>query len=597
MGTSRIRRHSPATCRGAILIALIVVAALSFGLPAASQTRVVQTPPSPAGAFSRYARPVPASFFADLPFSMAVPVPPSFPDRTFSIVDFGAVPDGITLNTRAFAAAIAACARAGGGHVIVPRGVWVTGPIVLGSHVDLHLETGALVSFSRRFEDFLPVVERFEGSGVYRVHSAITAHHAVDIAITGGGVFDGSGEAWRYVKKEKMTPPEWERLVASGGAVNDKGTEWWPSKAALEGAALVARLQKQRPAAAPADYAAAREDLRADMVNITHSRNVQLDGPTFRNSPQFAIHPVECENLIIRDIQVRNPWNSQNGDGIDLGSSHNVIVYDTIVDVGDDGICLKPGKIVGHPDWKAACENIVIADSTVFRAHGGFVVGSETYGGTRNIAVRNVTFVETDIGLRFKSAPGRGGVTERIFIRDVAMKNIATAAVLFETSYSGNAPGEGAAGQDARLAATIAEEAKTGAEGKLPQFQDIFVENVVCDGARQAMSVRGLAGGPVRNIHFKNVTLVADQGASLSETEGFTFSNVQVRAAQGPAYILEKTRNLTLEKSVISPGTGTFVSVTDAATVGIRIVGTDLRGIPRPVALAPGADPKAVEVK
>jgi polygalacturonase len=528
---------------------------------------------------------------------MAAPVPPSFPARTFSIADFGALPDGITLNTKAFAAAIAACARAGGGHVIVPPGVWVTGPIVLESHVDLHLEAGALVSFSRRFEDFLPVEERFEGSGTYRVRSAITAHHKTDVAITGRGVIDGSGEAWRYVKKEKMTPPEWQRLVASGGVVNAQDTEWWPSKAALEGAALVARLQQRQPPAAPADYAAAREYLRADMVNITHSRNVLLDGPTFRNSPNFAIHPVECENLIIRDIQVRNPWNSQNGDGIDLGSSHDVIVYDTMVDVGDDGICLKPGKVVGHPAWKAACEHIVIVDCIVFRAHGGFVVGSETYGGTRNIAVRNVTFVETDIGLRFKSAPGRGGVTEKIYIKGVAMKNIATAAILFENTYAGNAPGEGASGQDLQLAARIAAEAASAGAALLPRFHDIVIENAVCDGARQAVSVRGLPDAPVRNIRLSHATLVADRGASLSDTEGFTFSDVQINAARGPAYTLERTRGLTVERAVVAPGTETFVSVTDAATAGVRILATDLKGIARPIALAAGARPDAVEVK
>jgi polygalacturonase len=330
-------------------------------------------------------------------------------------------------------------------------------------------------------------------------------------------------------------------------------------------------------------------------VNIAHCTNVLLDGPTFRNSPNFAVHPVECQNLIIRDVQVRNPWNSQNGDGIDIGSSHDVIVYDTIVDVGDDGICLKPGKVVGHPAWKAACENIVIVDSTVFRAHGGFVVGSETYGGTRNISVRNVTFVETDIGLRFKSAPGRGGVTEKIFIDGVAMKNIGTAAILFENTYAGNAPGEGAS--DPVLGAAIAAEGKAAAAALLPRFQDISIQHVVCDGAKEAVSVRGLPEAPVRTIHLKDVTLVADRGASLTDTEGFTFTNVQVRAAKGPAYILARTRGVTIERSVVAPATTTFVSVTDADTTGVHIVGTDLKGVANAVALAPGANPKAVEVK
>ena len=139
---------------------------------------------------------------------------------------------------------------------------------------------------------------------------------------------------------------------------------------------------------------------------------------------------------------MRNPWNTQNADGIDIGPCRNVVVYDTLVDTGDDGICMKPGRPRVRTEWTVASENVVVADSTVFRAHGGFVIGSETSGGMRHVMVRNVTFVETDIGLRFKSARGRGGVIEKIHVRDVALKDIATGAVVFQTSYGGAAPAE-----------------------------------------------------------------------------------------------------------------------------------------------------------
>ena len=449
--------------------------------------------------FSAYARPVPAHVMADLPFAMTAPVPPVFPDRVFGVADYGAVPDGVTLNTKAFAAAIAACVKAGGGHVVVPPGVWRTGPIELESGVDLHLDRGALVSFSRRFEDF-PVVPRYPGSREYRVMSPITAHGKEGFAITGKGVFDGSGDAWAYAKKDKLAPSEWRRLVARGGALSPDGSQWWPSREALEGGALVAALRERKEPPTAADFAPAREYLRADMVNISNCRDVLIDGPTFRNSPHFTIHPVEVENLIIRDVAVRNPWNTQNADGIDIGPCRNVVVYDTLVDTGDDGICMKPGLPTVRKDWTVASENVVIADSTVFRAHGGFVIGSETSGGMRNVMVRNLTLVETDIGLRFKSARGRGGVVERIYVRDVAMKDIATGAVVFQTSYGGAAPAEEPEGGAPRPTSPVADGSPAPAS-RIPQFQDFFIENLACDGAREAMVIEGLPEAPSGGSH------------------------------------------------------------------------------------------------
>jgi len=532
--------------------------------------------------FSAYARPVPAHVVADLPFAMTAPVPPSFPDRAFSVAEYGAVPDGVTLNTKAFAAAIAACVKAGGGHVVVPPGVWRTGPIELQSGVDLHLDRGALVAFSRRFEDF-PVVPRYPGAREHRVMSPITACGKAGIAITGKGVFDGSGDAWVYAKKDKLSPAEWKRLLARGGIVSPNGNEWWPSREAMEGAALVADLRERHDATA-ADWAKAREFLRADMVNIRNCRDVLIDGPTFRNSPHFTIHPVEVENLIIRDVAVRNPWNSQNADGIDIGPCRNVVVYDTLVDTGDDGICMKPGRPLTRKEWAVACENVVIADSTVFRAHGGFVIGSETHGGLRNVLVRNVTFVETDIGLRFKSARGRGGVVEKVYVRGVAMKDIGTGAVVFQTTYGGAAPGEETAAGTPRPAST----------DRIPQFKDFFIEDVACDGAREAMTIEGLPEAPVRGIHFRNVVIAAQQGARLVETDGIRLSGFQILPSSGPVLSLERTRDLVLERGTVPAGVETFVSVVDGETQGVRVRGMDLRGLRAPFALAPVARKDAV---
>ena len=111
-----------------------------------------------------------------IPFKMPKVKRPSFPDRTINIRDYGAVADGATLNTRAFAKAIAACAKAGGGRVLVPAGIWLSGPIHLKSNIELHIEKGAELHFSDRFSDYLPVVfTRWEGLECYNYSPLIYA--------------------------------------------------------------------------------------------------------------------------------------------------------------------------------------------------------------------------------------------------------------------------------------------------------------------------------------------------------------------------------------------------------------------------------------
>lgn len=393
------------------------------------------------------AQPVPERYLTGLPFNMPEVTVPRFAERVVRITEFGAVADGQTLNTVAFRDAISACAKSGGGHVIVPSGMWLTGPIKLESNIDLHMETGAVILFSKRFEDY-PVAPRSPKSKTFRCTPPISGFGLQNLAITGNGVIDGSGEAWRYVKKDKLTATEWKKLVSSGGVVDPTGRESWPSKEAMNGEKYLEQLRKEKKEPTVEDYAAAREFLRPDLVELTGCKNVLLDGPTFRNSPRFNIHPMECENLVIRNVTVQNPWNAQNGDGIDIGSSHAVVIYNTVVDVGDDGICLKPGNFSSRKDWSVACENIVIADCIVYRAHGGFVVGSETYGGTRNVSVRNCTFIDTDVGLRFKTARDRGGVTEKIFIDGISMRNIGNEAILFDSFYEGKSPEERAKSEE-----------------------------------------------------------------------------------------------------------------------------------------------------
>src|SRR5690349_13717467 len=143
-----------------------------------------------------------------------------------------------------------------------------------------------------------------------------------------------------------------------------------------------------------------------------------------------------CEDLTVRNVYAKNPWYAQNGDGIDVESCKNVLIEDSKFDVGDDGICIKSGRDAEGRKRGMPTENVTIRNCVVYHAHGGFVVGSEMSGGAKNINVENCTFVGTDIGLRFKTTRGRGGVVENIYIDNILMKDIPGEAILFDMYYS-----------------------------------------------------------------------------------------------------------------------------------------------------------------
>ncbi|MCC2686957.1 MAG: glycoside hydrolase family 28, partial [Paenibacillaceae bacterium] len=305
---------------------------------------------------------------------------PDFPKREFSVADYGAMGDGRAMNTEAFAAAIEACAAAGGGTVRIPAGVWLTAAIRLRSNINLHAEEGALVLFSDKFEDYPLIPTSYEGRPSYRCISTIYGENLENIAITGNGVFDGSGQAWRKVKKSKVTDSRWRELVRSGGSVEPNADVWWPSREAMEGEALVAKLVAEN-STNPDDFLAAREFLRPVMVGLRACRKVLLDGPTFQNSPAWCLHPWACEHLTIRNVTVLNPEYAANGDGLDLDSCSHVNVSDSLFDVGDDAICLKSGRNEEGRRLGKPTQYVTIRNCRVYRAHGGFVVGSEMSGG------------------------------------------------------------------------------------------------------------------------------------------------------------------------------------------------------------------------
>lgn len=458
------------------------------------------------------------------PFSMPGLQLPDIPDRVFSVADFGAVSDGSALTTNALQGAIDEANRQGGGTVLIPDGIYLTGPIVLKSNVRLYTSGNAFVLFSPDFELYPVLKASFEGLDTRRCQSPLSAENAENIAICGNGTFNGSGDAWRPLKKAKLTASQWQKKLTQGGVVSADGKVWYPDSASIIAQSLCEDQNVPVGLNSDEEWNRIRSFLRPVMLNFINCRNVLLEGVCFENSPAWNLHPLMCENVVLNRLTVRNPWYSQNGDGVDIESCKNVIIKDCSFDVGDDAICMKSGKNEDGRRRGIPAENIVVDGCKVYHGHGGFVVGSEMSGGVKNIAVRNCIFLGTDVGLRFKSTRGRGGVVENIFIDNICMNAIPNEALLFDLFYGGKAAGEETAEEiAARMAAAVPM-----ADETTPQFRDITIENVLCNGAKRAIYFNGLPEMPIQNVTLRNVRMTATEGAVFNKTENLTLDNVVI---------------------------------------------------------------------
>ena len=436
--------------------------------------------------------------YQNLPVELKQVVSFDIPDNTVSIADFGGVGDGVALNTEAFRKAISALTKKGGGRLVVPQGVWLTGPIVLKDNIDLHIERNAIVLFSPDKSLFVDA----EGKSS-RCDPGIKASKRKNIAITGEGIIDGNGAQWRPVKRSKVSDTEWKRFAAIGGVERQNGALWypWDVKAGYKNIA---------------DTPENQEKSRQDLIRLTDCENILIEGVTVQNSPRFHVHPCNSKNIIIDGITVRCPWNAQNGDAIDLSDCHQALIVNSVVDAGDDGICMKSGKAKATA-LVNGCEDILIEDNTVFHAHGGFVIGSEDITGMKRIVVRRCRFSGTDTGLRFKSGIGRGGKTEDIHISDIVMNDITDEAIVFQCDYVD------------RPAGSEGKKAKTSGSEFVPEFTDIHISNVVCRGAKTAIKAKGIEGmNCIHDIEIANSTIVyTSKGADIDEaTAKVKLSNV-----------------------------------------------------------------------
>ena len=457
------------------------------------------------------------------PFRMPKLRVPTFPPRVVDIRDHCAVGDNRIDCTVAIANAIEACAKAGGGRVLVPAGEWFTGPIHLKSNIELHLAAGAVVRFSSDPAQYLPAVfVRWGGQECYNYSPLIYARDCDNIAITGPGTLLGQGQPWwPWEKRQQQVRQKLSDMVIQGVPVGDRR------------------------------FGSTDLPLRPQFIAPVNCTNVLFEDFTIGEAgPIWTIHLAYCENVTVRRLNVTAP-DGPMVDGIVIDSTRNVLVEDCALHTNGDAVALKSGMNedgcrVGRPT-----ENVVVRRTRATAGTGGFSIGSEMSGGVRNVLVHDCHFDGPSAGIRVKAARGRGGVVEDVFFRDITMGRIAGDAIQLTTEYP----------------------LFVAPNGKPPVFRNIRLKNVTCASAVTAARMVGLRDSGLQAITLEDVTIAADGGLQCTAANDLRLINVRITPRSGPVLAISDSRDVVIDGINNADGASVFLDLRGRQTRDIRLRG------------------------
>ncbi|WP_226042618.1 glycoside hydrolase family 28 protein [Natrinema sp. DC36] len=446
----------------------------------------------------------------------------------------GATGDGERRDTEVLQSALDEAAE-NGGTVRLPPGEYLSAPLVVGDDTTLQLDAGATLLFVRDYEAFPSAKSRWEGWDQVGFHPCLRVYEAENVEITGRGTIDGQGDYWWqfYEADESEIPDGLRERLAEFSERNEKEDD------------------------------VSSFTLRPPLFQVYDSENVSVSGVTLKRSPFWNTHVVYSDNVTLHDVNVANPADAPNGDGIDIDSSQHVRISDSYINAGDDAICIKSGKNEEGREVGIPAAQITVTNCTVEAGHGGVVIGSEMSGDVRDVTVSNCTFTNTDRGIRIKTQRDRGAVVEDLRFDTIVMRHVACPFVIngyyFMDIDSDEIPvDEGTpmvrnvnfhdiTARDVESAAFLA---------GLPEqhFEGISFDNVEIDATRDlgasdlspAMASNyeqrhGLFCKSIDDISFTNVEIRTPEGPALTfeETESVTFDDLEVTADSGPAVVLQ----------------------------------------------------------
>ncbi|WP_438862399.1 glycoside hydrolase family 28 protein [Neptunicella sp.] len=416
-------------------------------------------------------------------------VPPKIPDNQFNVLDYGAMADGQTKNTEAFAKAIDACYAAGGGTVVVPEGRYLTGAIHLRSNIELHIQSGAVILFSTDPADYPLVLSRYEGVEVYNYSPLIYARDAQNVAVTGKGKLHGQAADenwWSWCGSSKFG---WQQGMPR--QTEDRDLLFQMAEA---GVPVEQRLFGQ------GHY------LRPSLMEFYQCDNVLVEGLHIQDSPFWNIHPVLCRNVIVRDVDVSG--HGPNNDGCNPESVDGMLIEHCRFDTGDDCIAIKSGRNADGRRVAMPSRNIIIRQCQMKAGHGGVVIGSEISGGVYNVFVENCQMDSPDLwyALRFKNNAMRGGRIEDIYVRDVNVGQVTYAAITCDFNY------------------------EEGANGSFtPELNNLVVERLHVKNAGRVIDSQGLINAPIRGIYLSDCSFNGVHKPSvITHTQNLELDSIRV---------------------------------------------------------------------
>jgi polygalacturonase len=409
---------------------------------------------------------------------------PTFPSRVVDVVKYGAKGDGTTDCTQAFRLAIEACYAAGGGRVVVPQGRFLTGAIRLRSNIDLHVEEGSTIAFSRDPSLYLPLVPtRFEGVELMNYSPFVYALNETNIAITGPGTLDGQADQqhwWDWRRTQAAARNRLLQMAAEGVPVEKREFGDGPSR------------------------------LRPNFVQPNRCRNVLIEGVKIVNSPMWELHPLMCTNVTVRGVTIDS--HGPNNDGCDPESCRDVLIEKCTFSTGDDCIALKSGRNEDGRRLHTPIENVVVRECDMRDGHGGVVIGSEITGGARNIFAEKCRMDSPRLErvLRFKNNAARGGVIERIAMRDITVGEVAEAIVAADFFY------------------------EEGRNGKYqPVLRDVDVRHVTSRKSKYAFLLRGFPESPITNVRVSDCVFDGVQSPDVLEgVRDLVLQNVRINGTR-----------------------------------------------------------------
>jgi len=418
---------------------------------------------------------------------------PSFPNKSFNVIKYGAKPNSSFDNTQSIKKAIQECAKDGGGIVVVPKGKYLTSAIHLESNVNLHLEEGAELLFSTNPKDFLPLVHTtFEGTECMNYSPLIYAYKKTNVAVTGKGTINGQANNdnwWSWCGKDtygwKAGMPKQQKDIENLMAMAEKGI------------AVSDRIFGEN------------HYLRPNFVEFFECTNVLIKDIKVINAPFWVLHPMKSTNVIVDGVSINS--HGPNNDGCDPEYSKNVNIKNCTFNTGDDCIAIKAGRDADGRRVGIKTENIIVQNCKMYDGHGGVTIGSEMSAGVSNVYVENcvMSSPNLDVAIRLKTNSKRGGLIENFYVRNIEIGEVNEAVLKVDMFYSvhGNQ------------------------EGKfIPRIENISLENVkVKYGGKYSILAIGHKDSKIKNITFNNVIIEkVDTKFSIENVENLKFINTYI---------------------------------------------------------------------